>query len=165
MRDGGEGKIIQRIFDDTQTNYVWPVIRQWQWGGEFSFLRGELERIQECCLRHNIKALQCKRSLKVFAPRGNKFASFEEFYFYLRNHCDYCVVSGQEITLIHDGYLSPFGERWSCYGIEAEESLETRLRRETSQSVREKTQRRPQHRPPLCASHQRDGRPDAAKDT
>lgn len=93
--------MIQPIYNATQTDHVWPVIRLWQWGGEFSFLRRELPLIRESCLRHGITALLQKSSLMVFAPRGNKFASFEDFY----NHLGglFCVVSGHELPLTHDG--------------------------------------------------------------
>lgn len=95
--------MIQPIYNATHTDYVWPVVRFWQWCGEFSYLRRELGLIQESCIRHNITALLQKSSVMVFAPRGNKFASFEDFYKHLGGL--FCVTSGNDLThtLTHDG--------------------------------------------------------------
>ena len=59
--------------------------------------------IQEICLRHGITCLLLELSVKVFAPRGNKYASFEEFYRHLGGL--FCVVNGNDLThtLTHDG--------------------------------------------------------------
>ncbi len=97
--------MIQQLFNANQTDYIWPVHRLWQWGGQFSFLLRELPLIQENCVRHGLRTLLQKSSLMVFAPRGNKFASFEDFYTHIGRQ--YCVVSRVDIPLIHDGI-----DRW-----------------------------------------------------